>query len=394
MDLAKTIETPYNNAVALLNRANELLLENNVKDSTGNEIAQLEMTPANPAWLFALACGSLHTSWQEQIAKAYAALDPQSCEDDQVLVLAALAGIQRSGGTPSHVTARLSNTSPLSVAIPIGTEFAETYSNQTWATDREIVLAAAGQDGDSAVAALYTVEDGAFSIPSGTELSSEDFPLVGCVAQAASCEGTAIESISSLRNRISQGEEQSDFLKQAKTAIESLPGIESCSLWFNGQVTGNITVGGVTIPPRECYVSIKGTDITEGLAEKYYSYLDVPATAGSLESTCRLGMQDMTVHYDAAAEREVEVWITLRASDAAAGAAGAYKEAVLEKSGSLAAGENVTAQMVSEWVSNLGYGTVIGCNVGTSSGITSSIMSNEFVTFTKDGIHVVMSSAA
>lgn len=392
MDLAKTIETPYNNAVALLNRANELLLENNVKDSTGNEIAQLEMTPANPAWLFALACGSLHTSWQEQIAKAYAALDPQSCEDDQVLVLAALAGIQRSDGTPSHVTVRVSNTSLLSVTIPIGSEFSETYSNQTWATDKAVTLAAAGEEGDSATVALYTVNDGAFSIPSGTEFSS-DISGVSCVAEAASYEGAAIEAIASLRNRISQGEEQSDFLKQAKTAIESLPGIESCSLWFNGQVSGNITVGGVTIPPRECYVSIKGTDITGGLAEKYYSYLDVPASAGSLESTCRLGMQDMTVHYDAAAEREVEVWITIRASDAAAGAAGAYKEAVLEKSGSLGAGENVTAQMVSEWVANLGYGTVIGCNVSASDGITSSIKANEFVTFTKDGIHIVMSNA-
>ena len=35
MDTVKTIETPYNNAVSVINKVNELLLENNIKDSTG-----------------------------------------------------------------------------------------------------------------------------------------------------------------------------------------------------------------------------------------------------------------------------------------------------------------------------------------------------------------------
>ena len=42
MDNVKKIETPYNNAVSIINRTNQLLLENNVKDSTGEAIAQLE----------------------------------------------------------------------------------------------------------------------------------------------------------------------------------------------------------------------------------------------------------------------------------------------------------------------------------------------------------------
>ena len=115
MDSVKTIDTPYNNAVSVLNKTNQLLLENNIKDSTGEAVAQLEATPANPAWLFALACGSLHTSWQEKIAKAYSALDAQNCEDDQVLVLASIAGLSRDSGTPSHITATLSNNGNTSV---------------------------------------------------------------------------------------------------------------------------------------------------------------------------------------------------------------------------------------------------------------------------------------
>ena len=37
MDSVKTIDTPYNNAVLVLNKTNQLLLENNIKDSTGED---------------------------------------------------------------------------------------------------------------------------------------------------------------------------------------------------------------------------------------------------------------------------------------------------------------------------------------------------------------------
>ena len=111
MDAVKTIETPYSNAVALVNRFNEYLVNNGIMDSNGTELAQLDVNPANPGWLFSLACGNLHTSWQEQLAKAYAALDSQNCEEDQVLVLAALAGLQRGNGTPAHITVSIRNSS-------------------------------------------------------------------------------------------------------------------------------------------------------------------------------------------------------------------------------------------------------------------------------------------
>ena len=66
MDTAKTIDTPYTNAVALINEANSIFTDYQIKDSTGTEIAQLDQNPSNPAWLFALACGSLHTAWQDR----------------------------------------------------------------------------------------------------------------------------------------------------------------------------------------------------------------------------------------------------------------------------------------------------------------------------------------
>ena len=389
MDIVKQIDTPYNNAVAILNRTNELLNENNIMDSTGTEVAQLEQNIANPAWLFALACGQLHTSWQEKLAKAYSALDAQNCEDDQVLVLASIAGISRNNGTPSHITTTLSNNGNTSVSIPVGTLFSESITGHNWALNRNVTLAPISDPGHTATVVLYSTEDGAFYVPSATEFFNNDYSDITCISIAQSFEGDSIESLSSLRNRISMGKEQSDFLLQAMNAIERLPAVESCSIWFNKSISQNLIINNKTIPPRTCYIAIKGADITEKLADVYFSYLDIPATVGSMESTCRRGMQDLEVHYDVATGVSVPVYVTIRASDAAAGADGAYSEAVLAMSGKLGCGENLTAQKVSNWVQNVGYGTVIGCNVGTSTGITSNINPDEYVVFTPENIHII-----
>lgn len=392
MDNVKTIDTPYNNAVSVLNKTNQLLLENNIKDSTGEAVAQLEATPANPAWLFALACGSLHTSWQEKIAKAYSALDAQNCEDDQVLVLASIAGISRNNGSPSHITATLSNNGNTSITIPVATIFNESATGHNWALNRNVTLAPISELGHTATVVLYSTEDGGFYVPSATEFTNSDYPNVTCISISQSFEGDNIESLSSLRNRISMGKEQSDFLLQAMNAIERLPGVESCSIWFNKSISQNLIVNNKTIPPRNCYISIKGVDVTEKLADVYFSYLDIPVTVGSMKSTCRRGMQDLDVYYDVATEVLVPVYITIRASDAAAGADGAYSEAVMAMSGTLGCGENLTAQKVSEWIQNVGYGTVIGCNVGTSTGITSNINPDEYIIFTPENIHIIRSN--
>ena len=389
MDNVKTIDTPYNNAVSVLNKTNQLLLENNIKDSTGEAIAQFETTPANPAWLFALACGSLHTAWQEKIAKAYSALDAQNCEDDQVLVLASIAGISRDNGTPSHITATLTNNGNTSVTIPVATIFNESVTGHNWALNRNVTLAPISELGHTATVVLYSTEDGGFYVPSATEFTNSDYPDVTCISIAQSFEGDSIESLSSLRNRISMGKEQSDFLLQAMNTIKRLPAVESCSIWFNKSISQNLIINNKTIPPRTCYIVIKGVDITEKLADVYFSYLDIPATVGSMKSTCRRGMQDLDVSYDVATEIAVPVYVTIRASDAAAGADGAYREAIMAMSGTLGCGENLTAQKVSEWVQNVGYGTVIGCNVGTSTGITSNINPDEYVVFTPENIHII-----
>lgn len=473
MDIVKRIDTPYNNAVAIINRTNELLNENNIMDSTGNEIAQIEQNIANPAWLFALACGQLHTSWQEQLSKAYSALDPQNCEDDQVLVLASLAGIKRGNGTPSHITALIINTGGSTIRVPIGTAFTETYANQTWVTNTTVSISSGGQQ----YVTLFSTTDGEYDVPSGLFFNySGTLPIV-CESASNSSGGSNIETIASLRNRISQGEDTSNFIIQAKSAMESLSGIESCSIWINQDSANNLVIGQgssskvtveirntgslsvsvpagttftdnsqnkqwilkenililgnsqknatlysvlgedisinsgttftysgelsitcsavsnsiigtITIPPRTAYLSLKGYDYSGKVAETYYAYMNVPATVGQQQEKYLLGQQELTVNFDYAQEVSVTIYVTMKASDMAVGAEGAVKNAIVAHSGTLGCGENLTSQKVSEWVQNLGYGTIIDCSVGTPTGMMSNISPTEYCVFNNDNIVV------
>lgn len=473
MDIVKRVDTPYNNAVAIINRTNELLNENNIMDSTGSEIAQLEQNVANPAWLFALACGQLHTSWQEKIAKAYSALDPQNCEDDQVLVLASIAGIKRGNGKPSHVTVLITNLESSSIEIPIGSVFTETYTNHSWVLNKTINIDSNGQQ----YVTLYTTVDGEFSLPANTTFYYQGSLSIACESSSSSSGGSDIESLSSLRNRISQCEDATNFINQAKNAIELLGGIESCTIWFNSSSVNSLTIGNgtptkiqvsitntddaeitvqagtkftddtnnkewellnsidlesgqhktvilhsvlneditvtsgtnftysgelsltcvavgnsefgsVTIPPREAYISIKGYDFAGRVADTFYEYLDVPATVGAQRELCVLGQQPLSLNFDYAEEAPVKIYVTMRSSDMAVGAEGAVKNAVSAHSGTLACGENVTSQMVSEWVQNLGYGTIIDCSVGSPTGMISSISPTEYCVFNSENIFV------
>lgn len=393
MDTTKTIDTPYNNAVFVINRTNELLTENNIKDSTGTEIAQLEQSAVNPAWLFALACGSLHTSWQEQISKAYSAIDAQNCEEDQVLVLAGLAGLIRGNGTPSHITVSFFNTASERVSIPIGSVFSEAYTNHKWSNNTEINLASASESGHSQITTLYSVDDGAFEVPKDISFTSSGYPLIEIKSASESTPGESIESIASLRNRLSQGDETSDFLSQCKTAIERLSGIESCSIWFNGGITSPLIIGDpsgsyVSVPPREAYVSVKGVDVSHKIAETYFNYLDVPATVGAQTETYQRGMQPLTMHYDIAEGIAVSIYVQIRSADAAVGSKTAIAEIVTAHSGTLECGQNLTSQMVSEWLLGNGYAEVIGCNVGSATGLISNIGPTQYCVFNPETIIV------
>ena len=116
--------------------------------------------------------------------------------------------------------------------------------------------------------------------------------------------------------------------------------------------------------------------------------MDIPATVGKNQEEYLLGQQPLTLNFDYAQEVPVTIYITMKKSDMAVGAEGAVKNAISAHSGTLACGENVTSQMVSEWLQNFGYGTIIDCSVGSPTGMMSNISPTEYCVFNSDNITV------
>lgn len=396
MDTVKQINSPYDNAAAIFDYTNTQLNDNNIKDSTGTQIAQLEQNPANPAWLFALGCGSLHTAWQERLAKAYACLDPQNCEEDQVLVLAMLAGIKRGNGTPSHIMANFTNTTDnQTIDIPAGAIFKDGQSGNDWVLDFPVSLSPQ----TTALRVLYCTVDGPVSVDKGAVFTSEQYPDILCDSYDAAVPGNSIETIASLRNRISSGIMNVDPYMSVQAAIEMLPGIESCSIWFNQNLQNSIFIGPdgakQEIKPRCAYVSVKGMDATGKLAETYYSYMNCPTTPlddqdpSVTTETFQRGQQPLTMQFQRA--EAVKVYVTIYIVDAQPGAQAGIEGEVIKHSGTLRVGENLTAQQVSEWIQNLGYGKIEGCYVGNaanSSLLSTNIRPDQYCIFDYDSVTV------
>lgn len=400
MDTTKQIDTPYNNAAKAFNTANSLLREYGILDSSGTEVAQLEQNPANPAWLFALACGSLHTSWQEQLAKAYSALDPQNCEEDQVLVLASIAGVERGNGTPAHIMVELSNNNETdSFSIPAGTLFLDAATNNKWGTGRKVTLSRKGDIGDKALVTLYNSVKGDYSVPEGVAFTSDEFPDVTGESKSESSGGTDIESIASLRNKISEGQETKDPVLKAETAIAQLSGIEACSIWFNPSVVDVLHIGTqenpIDVNPRCSYVSVKGVDISGLLAETYFNYINAPTTPLEdkptvVEEFYQRGQNRLSIQFEMAEETVIPITVLINKADMAVGAEAALASEIMKHSGTLGAGENVTSQKISEWLQNLGYGTILGSYIIVNGQLTvsSNILPNQFVVFSNESVSI------
>lgn len=180
-----------------------------------------------------------------------------------------------------------------------------------------------------------------------------------------------------------------DFLLNCKYAIENLGGIESCSIWFNPSTSTPLVIKNKTIPIREAYIVIKGVDITGKIAETFYKYMNVPATVGSQSNTTRVGLQDMTVNYDLASGVTIPVYIHVKQEGALTGYTEILKQLIMNKSGMMDCGQNVTQQMISTWLQDNGYCEVIGAFVGDGDDITSSINPNSYVEFSEDSITII-----
>ena len=380
------------NASEYIDKVNNLLAQYGVVDKDGNPV-QLAKLAGSPLWLMALADGQNITEWQERLRNAYNAIDIANCADSQVENLAVLAGVIKREGSAPYIILRVTNTTSNSITINSTNCIAtDTLTQNEWYSGQNYELTVR----ETADLVFYcrqrSVEvpkEIAFTLHN-VESSWSD---LSAVSVSTSRVLEAPETLAQLRNRITMRRDRYDIISQAETAISGLDGVSKCSIWFNKNQTAPITLpGGKTLPARTAYICIQGYDAENLLARTFFSYAIVNTlqTDKSLKSQVLIGADYHTAYYDQCASQMVYIKIKVKPILGDTTYTKRIKDTLLPYSGTLKVGENLTAQMVCEWLGQLdAYCTIYTAYVGTStepSGDVTDIPVNSLLQFTEDNI--------
>lgn len=380
------------NASEYIDKVNNLLAQYGVVNKDGNP-AQLAKLAGSPLWLMALADGQNITEWQERLRNAYNAVDIANCADRQVENLAVLAGVIKREGSAPYIILRVTNTTSKSIAInSVNCIATDTLTQNEWYSGQNYELIV-----DETADLVFYCRQRSVEVPKEISFTlhnvEESWGDFSAVSVSASRVLEAPETLAQLRNRIIMRRARYDTISQAETAISGLDGVSKCSIWFNKNQTAPITLsGGKTLPARTAYICIQGYDAENLLARTFFSYAIVNTlqTEKSLKSQVLIGADYHTVYYDQCASQIAYIKIKVKPVLGDTTYTKRIKDTLLPYSGTLKVGENLTAQMVCEWLGQLdAYCTIYTAYVGTSadpSGDVTDIPVNSLLQFTEDNI--------
>lgn len=369
------VNTVEENATDFISKVNTFFAEYGIKNEDGSP-AVLTALAGSPTWLFCLAQGQNTTEWQERLRKAWYAIDIDNCPDEQVYVLATLAGVLFKEQSAPMITLNVYNPTEDNLTINSTNCYAEdSFGQNKWYSGSAYTLAV----GETAPIIFYC-EDKEGSVPPNTSfiLKSTNVPASFTDITITPSLGSTIlfegETPADLRRKIQQGSAGFDHISQAQKAIENLNGIAQCSIYFNPDANESVTLeGGILLPPRTAFVVVKGVDVDDLLAYAYFKYMDIATlnTSKSLVSYTIVGASTLPVYYQQATTVHPYVKIKIQSSGTSNLPSQAQiRSLLLEHANEFLPGKPITAQKLDYWINE--GNTYIAPNVI----ITSSISRN------------------
>ena len=132
-------KTALQHADLIIDKINELLQENNIKDKDGNT-AQLKKNYGNALYLLALGDGSRLAENDEQLSKAIDSFNIELCDDQQIQNLLPIAAITRNPGSYSTLQLVAKASDDGDCVIPAGTK--APFNDVNFVTQTETVISA------------------------------------------------------------------------------------------------------------------------------------------------------------------------------------------------------------------------------------------------------------
>lgn len=366
MDFDPTnVNTTEENASDYLDKVNNLLAQYGVVDKDGNP-ARLVALAGSPTWLFSLAQGQNTTEWQERLRKAYYSLDIEKCDDEQVYVLATLAGVLFKEQSSPMISLLVKNTEDVAITINASSCYAiDSFGENKWYPGNAYTLASQEE-----ARILFYCSDKAGSTPPNTlftiksSYSPAEFADISIVASESSTILFQGETAADLRNRVLLGSYAFDQITQAQTAIQNLNGITKCSIYFNPDANLPLPLpGSIQLPPRTAFVCVQGVDTDDLLATTYFKYMNVQTLeiTGSIRSEAIVGASQLFVYYSPATEVKPYIKIIIDPTDNAINTYPDYiKQILMTHKYDVSIGAPLTAQKISAWIDQGNkYGTII-----------------------------------
>lgn len=357
------VNTPTENAFAMLSFINQFMIDNDVRNKAG-EVVQFKILLVSPIWLLLFGIGYMATVCQKIMYAVAQAFNIADCSDNQVLNLAKIARLSRKEGSYTTVvcTATATNGGPCNITTDLIAEVE--YENETYQFSPiyDVTIPA----GTSAEVILICSVTGPVYFEAGTITGfTTEVEDLDTFVSSAPQPGSGLESISSLRTRLMTNEAVSPMMG-AIQAINALDGISKAVVLYNPNYDSSMMLGGKQVPPKRAIIFIQG--YSEKIAQEYYKYMSMQTyddgTARQQSFTMENG-QEFTVNYYTPVA--VDLYIRVSVNKALTLEREAeIKQAIVNLSNTRQIGTNYTTAFIIDQLNvNLNFPEIRGVDIST-----------------------------
>ena len=357
------VNTPTDNAFALLNYVNQFMVDNDVKNKKG-ELVQFKISLASPIWLLIIGIGYVATVCQKIMYAVAQAFNIADCSDQQLLNLAKIARLSRKEGSYTTIVCTVTAAAGGACEITTSLEAKATYEGVEYTFNpiyNEEIPA-----GTSAEVILICTVTGPVYVAAG-EITGfvTDPEYFESMTSSASQPGSGLESLSSLRTRLMTNEAISPLMG-AIQGINALDGVTKAVVLFNPNYDSSMILGGKTVPPKRAIIFVQG--YSDKIAQEYYKYMSAETyndgTAHQQAFVMENGQSFSVNYYTPVA---VDLYVRVSVTEALTlERTGEIKAAVANLSNTKPIGSNYTSSYIIDTLNtNLNFPEITGIAIST-----------------------------
>lgn len=357
------VNTPTENAFALLDYVNQFMIDNDVKNSKGEQV-QFKISLASPIWLIIIGIGYLATVCQKIMYAVAQAFNLADCSDQQLLSLAKIARLSRKEG--SYTTVVCTATAAAGGACHITTDLEAKVEYEGIEYTFNPIYEETIPAGTSAEVILICTVTGPVYFAAGAITGFVSNPeYLETFISSAPQPGSGLESISSLRTRLMTNEAISPLMG-AVQGLNALDGVAKAVVLFNSNYDSSMMLGGKTVPPKRAIVFIQG--YSDKIAQEYYKHMTAETYddgTARQQSYVMANGQNFSINYYAPVS--VDLYIRVKVNTALTlERITELKTAVTNLSNTRQIGTNYTSSYIIDTLNtNLNYPEITGVEIST-----------------------------